>query len=276
MSFKKIKMLAYTGISYLIFFVWLVLTAKPTMAGDCFSHANECSEAQLCILATTNSDGVKKWTTDSDYFEYVLRAKELGVKCGIEKMSSYCPNEPTSCSPEELCKKAITIKNGIKTWNVSKKASIYVKIAKSKNLNCGVINKKTSFSPNIKEVQKELNRVGCDAGAADGILGKKTLRALERYRSQVLVQFDLPKIKNDLFFRKMRIILNAENTMKNCLQTKKNESDSKIFNQDLKENLNDIADVKDSIFKLFGTTVKCAVHLALLNPLCGDGSERSE
>ena len=35
----------------------------------------------------------------------------------------------------------------------------------------------------VRSIQKQLNRLGCNAGTADGILGRKTLSALKRWKS---------------------------------------------------------------------------------------------
>ena len=61
-------------------------------------------------------------------------------------------------------------------WDNSKYLKKYVTEAKRRGFSCGV-------NDIVKSIQKQLNRLDCSAGFADGILGKKTLSALERWKN---------------------------------------------------------------------------------------------
>lgn len=55
----------------------------------------------------------------------------------------------------------------------------------------------------VRQVQIELNRLGCDAGQPDGIIGANSRRALERYARVTGVPFRVADFRSQLFLRRI-------------------------------------------------------------------------
>ncbi|MDC3003532.1 hypothetical protein OAZ20_05545 [Paracoccaceae bacterium] len=56
----------------------------------------------------------------------------------------------------------------------------------------------------VKQIQKELNRLNCNAGIADGIIGKKTKAALKRYASATNTKIDNTALKDRNFLSNIK------------------------------------------------------------------------
>ena len=134
-------------------------------------------------------------------------------------------------------------------------------------LDLGKTKKDTLTSPLIGLVQNELNRIGCEVGPADGIFGRKTLRGIDRYQSQAAAKFQIPKIKDEVFFAALHKLLVSEKVMRNCVA--KPETGATVNDQAgeaSKETKNGLKKSANSIFQLFEKVIDCSVNIALLNP----------
>ena len=57
---------------------------------------------------------------------------------------------------------------------------------------------------NIRQAQVELNRLGCDAGTPDGIIGRKSREALRSYASATGAEFRVELLRSQLFVRRLK------------------------------------------------------------------------
>ena len=106
---------------------------------------------------------------ETEFFE-LLEELQTTISEGI------CIDDIQQCEDQQICRKATT--NG--AWNSETKSKKYVKEANKRKLKCGVVRLKND-QETIKKLQVELNRLGCQAGANDGIIGNNTRSALERF-----------------------------------------------------------------------------------------------
>ena len=180
-----------------LLFTALLLSAGSSISDACNDDPEQCTPGKLCEIATEQKHGKLIWSTQSKQADHVTYAQKVNLGCGA---ISPCDASPLECTINELCEKATSTYNDVTTWNDG--AKDYVMLAWEYNLKCGVgdneSNKeKTTFmdvtttktvTPTsnkeiVKAVQRELNRLGCNAGIADGIVGggsKRALRALSR------------------------------------------------------------------------------------------------
>lgn len=117
-----------------------------------------------------------------------------------------CTSEPTRCSLQELCSRATysmsTQSKETKIWWRSDlKSKPYVKDAERRGVSCGVVDQREIERERqekierarqqkladqrqiVKDIQLHLNKHGCQAGAPDGISGRKTQAAIKRFLS---------------------------------------------------------------------------------------------
>ena len=120
-------------------------------------------------------------------FEAKKRLKKSDVK--MVKTKS-CVFDIKNCTSKQLCARGTRIINSNFLWQTNINFEKYVSEAKRRGLSCGVkikpqIKKTKTINSNdmVKSIQKQLNRLDCSAGFADGIFGKKTLLALERWKN---------------------------------------------------------------------------------------------
>lgn len=57
---------------------------------------------------------------------------------------------------------------------------------------------------NIRQAQVELNRLGCDAGTPDGIIGRKSREALRNYALATGDEFRVELLRSQLFIRRLK------------------------------------------------------------------------
>lgn len=57
---------------------------------------------------------------------------------------------------------------------------------------------------NTRQAQVELNRLGCDAGTPDGIIGRKSREALRSYASATGTEFRVEFLRSQLFVRRLK------------------------------------------------------------------------
>jgi hypothetical protein len=94
-----------------------------------------------------------------------------------------CVLDIKNCTSKQLCARGTRIVNSNFLWQTNVNFKKYVTEAKRRGLSCGVKKKKPIINEMVRSIQKQLNRLGCNAGTADGILGRKTLSALKRWKS---------------------------------------------------------------------------------------------
>ena len=136
----------------------------------CYQDTEECTYTQLCTLITLPSSE-----------RYITEVKKRGLSCGASV--PVCPEDLKKCNKEFLCKNGTTkIYSGL-AWLTN----TFAYEAKSRGLRCGVITQdkdKNDKITIIRNIQNQLNTLGCDAGSVDGILGSKTLSALMRWKAR--------------------------------------------------------------------------------------------
>ena len=172
-----------------------VVTKKAT----CSDEPKNCTIALLCQITTRrnyNADG-KVWNKNPFWKKHVAEAKSRGLSCGVDvkymPKNQECYNSPNACTNSELCVFAsFSFENSI-LWMADhldekdKEFLRYVSFkneAKRRSLSCSigkVIQKQKNEV--IEVIQTNLNRLNCNAGVSDGALGRKTLSALQRWKS---------------------------------------------------------------------------------------------
>jgi len=151
-----------------------------------------CNESELCSRATSLLNGKTTWISEGNDI-FVREAKRRGFKCNVNDFSS-CFFYPSSCSTERLCKLSTTYSSGKAHWDTKTTFKKFVDEAKKRGLRCDtnlesnqkeIVKKPTpkidTVTKNlVKQVQKKLNELGCNAGSVDGIIGSKTKRAIKQ------------------------------------------------------------------------------------------------
>ncbi|MDB4078672.1 peptidoglycan-binding protein, partial [Amylibacter sp.] len=166
------------------------IAVKPEIKKQiCSQNAELCSDNELCSWAIRKqTDSVRFWSKLSKFYDFVQEAKRRGLSCGVKKetpavKNKTCFSDPKLCNDNLLCNNAVegTVNNP--RWGRKPYFGKYVTEAKRRGLSCGVKKKKLIKNEMVRSIQKQLNRLGCDAGASDGVLGRKTLSALKRWKS---------------------------------------------------------------------------------------------
>ena len=113
-------------------------------------------------------------------------------KQDVQVIKKTCAQDAKSCDEVQLCKRATyNSRNSsnilVKKWRNGFAKQPYVSEAKKRGLYCNVgerANKKQRTNKEIiKAIQYQLNRLGCNAGGADGILGGKTISAFQKWKT---------------------------------------------------------------------------------------------
>ena len=156
-------------------------SAPAILNKTCDTDPKKCSSSRLCIIATNGN----KWETISDFKKYVEEAKNRGLSCGVKKqvINRTCYKDTKICNSKQLCKLSVQFGSNPKKWTTNQRYKKYIIEAKKRGLSCGVQKKKPIINEMVRSIQKQLNRLGCNAGTADGILGNKTRSALMRWKS---------------------------------------------------------------------------------------------
>ena len=231
----------------------------------CSTDAQLCNLTELCQEAVKDNNGRRSWKTSSNAAAFVAVAKSYNLSCGIEKHESSpkkkCSEGVKYCSNSEICGKATKQFNGINAWQTGSTYTPFYLEAKNRNLECGVVQKaKPKFSPIVRSIQEQLNRVGCGVGSADGFFGKKTLGGIIRYAKATALEVDKSKVKDIDFLQNIQVRLTSESSMKSCLPIVNQRSEEK------KAVPNDLAEAVGSIMNAFGTVIECTANFVLLNP----------
>jgi len=80
-----------------------------------------------------------------------------------------------------LCQISTEKSADYRVWKQNSFWKKHVIEAKKRGLSCGVSEKKPIINEIVRSIQEHLNKLGCDAGIVDGVLGRQTLSALERW-----------------------------------------------------------------------------------------------
>ena len=159
-----------------------------------------CSASVVCAEATVQSNNLgssdkKEWRIPYISYKwtaFLQEANRRGLNCGIKlKSNPMDANSKTTklntkvcgtvvlknCSNNELCSKAAS--NG--SWVKPIYLKPFITEAKKRGLACGVLDAKDTKGLLAKSIQTELNRIGCNAGTPDGVVGPASRRALKRF-----------------------------------------------------------------------------------------------
>ena len=176
---------------------------KTTVVKKTCSKADPgvCSNYELCDFATTNSTQ-KIWEEYSGYQTYVKEAKRRGLSCGVSPCTE---SNAEACKDSKLCDLASYINpESVKTWHYEFWRKFAVKEAKKRGLDCGVADA-TQLTKKllIKSIQKELNRIGCVAGPADGIWGRQTQAAAVKFGKIAGLSTSKESLLSKIFLKKL-------------------------------------------------------------------------
>jgi hypothetical protein len=127
--------------------------AHPGFCG--MNNAQACDDQRVCVNAITGDVKNPIWSTLQSNEVYRKEAKKRGLTCGVKATTSSVTktcstSTPEACSVTAICKLATLGSGESKTWALSLNSRAYVKEAKKRGLNCGVITQTTSGLPNCK------------------------------------------------------------------------------------------------------------------------------
>ena len=161
---------------------------KQLVKKTCIQDAKFCNNLMLCQKATDTTRGMgMAWSKLSAFASYVTEAKRRGLSCATSSLSfkeKKCAENLKKCSNFDICK-AATYKSGNKIlWKTHPAYPQFIDEAQRRLLNCNtktkpIINLKVEL---VKSIQLQLNKLGCNAGTADGKIGPKTINALIRWK----------------------------------------------------------------------------------------------
>ena len=169
---------------------------------SCSADPNECTPKKLCEVATNQEGGNTSWSTASSKAKHVKFAQGLGMTCGVTAALDPCDSDPNECKISQLCEKATSESAGKKSWDTS--AEAYLTLAKEYGLQCDVAvepdavrvitNFKQAFKsePKLKrqQLQYALKELGYYSYGADGLWGKGTSSAFDKFVSGYVLESD--------------------------------------------------------------------------------------
>ena len=173
----------------------LLISASVSVAAGCADDPDECTLNKLCEVATTVNGGSTIWSTEASSAKHVSTAQTLGMECGITPIVDPCDIDPNECKVSQICGKATTESAGKKSWDAG--AEAYVAKAKEYGLQCNVSEEitaekvttdfKQAFKSESKlkrqQLQYALKRLGYYSYGADGLWGKGTSSAFDKFVS---------------------------------------------------------------------------------------------
>ena len=127
-----------------------------------------------------------------------------------QSITSTCKDKPTLCNDTVLCRYATyqDTKSGELRWQSGLKKR-FSDVAKARQLSCGVTRSSGFFQvtpqkPIVQNVQNELNRIGCNVGQADGLIGPKTRTGLLSFTKNTKYSFDITLMQSSQFLEKLK------------------------------------------------------------------------
>lgn len=200
-----------------------------SVSNEAFNRGFYCKNSKQAILPPDNATFCDQFTSRgsmSGAEPYWLpkgariEAKRRGITCGVEPKRN-CSENPATCDDNELCSLATYTDSKTKRliWRQSLNKK-YAALAEARGLSCDVkvssgFLRVTQQPSTVTLIQQELNRVGCNVGSPDGLIGPKTRKGLFAFTSHTEFLYN-PKLMQD------RSFLNAiKNYPKKTCQTKK-------------------------------------------------------
>ena len=188
------------------------IVVKPVVKNKtCFSDPKLCNDNLLCNNAVEGTVNNPRWGRKPYFKKYIIEAKRRGLSCGVEKgkqkrksrkfftstgktnvfyIQSYLYKLGCQAGKPDGLLGQSTI-DALTLWQeyggkypIEKLDMNLRTHLKNSNISCGKLETiKNQKNGTIKEIQTNLNELGCNAGNADGILGSKTFSALQRWKS---------------------------------------------------------------------------------------------
>ena len=183
---------------------------KQVLKKTCSQDAKSCNNTALCQKATRTIDGKKSWDKRSTWTSYVTEARRRGLLCEVKTqvINNTCAKDTKICNNSQLCMLAVDYGSIPKKWTTHKKFRKYIFEAMRRGLSCGVKKDQINKKELIKSIQKQLNKLRCNAGAVDGALGAQTFFALERWKA-IGGKYDIAIVNSELLY-------NLERAEKSC------------------------------------------------------------
>ena len=131
----------------------------------CYQDTLNCTNAQLCTLATTGQGNSKSWEQSSYSKKYLTEAKRRGLSCGAKVKPTVkkkaCYEDTKACTVARLCGFATVGSGNSKRWRSNPYNKKYVSEAKRRGLSCGVkvqpiVKKKTCYQDTLNCTNAQL------------------------------------------------------------------------------------------------------------------------
>ena len=129
----------------------------------------------------------------------------LNTSVNVAAEQKTCTNDIRKCSRELICSRAVSRTGGKIFWDNKPYNSNHVAEAKRRGLSCGVTKSQKKFPSIVQEVQKELNRIGCYVGTADGLVGPASKRGLKEFaQANKDLPYDISVFRNSKFLKLLK------------------------------------------------------------------------
>jgi len=155
------------------------VTPKTSELTACDALYSAATEAKACFAyeAYFRSCGDHSLAPIAE--GYIKEFCQVQETVKIEPKSTLsCGQDAKQCGDEQIC--SLATKNG--RWDTSSVDQFYVQEANNRGLSCGVADtNQLTEKILIMSIQKELNRIGCVVGPADGIWGERTQAAAVKF-----------------------------------------------------------------------------------------------
>ena len=217
---------------------------KNKIQNTCYQDPIKCNNERLCQVATKNTSNGKEWKSNLYWQKHVTEAIKRKLSCGVkiktEIKTKSCVLDIKNCTSKQLCARGTKIVNSNFLWQTNINFEKYVTEAKRRGLSCGVketkqISRKfftTTGKTNVFYIQSYLNKLGCQAGKPDGLLGQSTIDALTRWE-EYGGKYPIEKLDMNL-----RTHLKNSNISCGKLETIKNQKNGTI--KEIQTNLNEL------------------------------------
>ena len=171
------------------------------------SSIKYCGDKRVCewfdAKFVFNEDGSVMAKSDKKFVQ--VEAKRRGLSCRLDSDNKPCTaSNPEECGDAILCEAATYFNHeSTKMWHYAFGNKPLIKEAKKRKLSCGV-SALTIKELIVKDVQTELNRLGCSAGPEDGIAGQKTMAAARLFSKAFDEKYYPNIIYQDSFYERLK------------------------------------------------------------------------